>query len=537
MRLLFKSLIAILMFGLGVAGSAWAQGCPQRPDFGTNVMDPLTLRSQNGTLQVALTLSESTDQFGYVHYCYVYDNNGKMVEAPSLFLNPGDTLIMDITNALSPDEPSQDPTPAIDRMDMTVRKPANLPVDDCNGGTVTEHTTNVHFHGLNVPPTCHRDDVIYTLIQPGDPTFEYKIQIPPNDPPGMYWYHPHPHGFATIQVNGGASGAIIIGGTNGLDPDVAGLQARQLIIRQQFLTGPWLAGPNQLTVNFQVSAPPNDPAPIIQMRPGQNQFWRVVNASSQAFLAFQVWFNSTPQPIELISVDGVPLKKKIMVTTVHMVPAARAEFIVTAPPEGTTASLQQVTFNTGPIGNPTPPQEVARIVLTQDELKDLPVMPAVSTQPTASYWADDLAYVKPTTQRKLYFSESAGGVNGPNNYYITVDGQRPHQFQVNEPPAIKTTIGSVEDWTIENHALEDHAFHIHQLHFLVMAVDGKPVKEPFYADMFLVHSWDGFGPFHSITVRMDFRHPGIAGTFVYHCHVLEHEDLGMMAKIEVDPQQ
>ena len=202
MRLISKSLIAVLLFGITFVGHAWAQGCPARPNFGTNVMDPLTLHSQNGTLQVALTLSESTDKFGYVHYCYVYDNNGKMVEAPTLFLNPGDTLILDITNALSPDDPAEDPTPAIDRMDMTVRKPADLPVDDCNGGTVTEHTTNIHFHGVNFPPTCHQDDVIYTLIQPGDPPFEYKIQIPPNDPPGAYWYHPHPHGFATIQVNG-----------------------------------------------------------------------------------------------------------------------------------------------------------------------------------------------------------------------------------------------------------------------------------------------------------------------------------------------
>ena len=110
-----------------------------------------------------------------------------------------------------------------------------------------------------------------------------------------------------------------------------------------------------------------------------------------------------------------------------------------------------------------------------------------------------------------------------------------HQFQVNEPPAITTKLGSVEDWTIEGRALEDHDFHIHQLHFLCHGRGLETVKDPFYADSFLVHAWDGFGPFHSITVRMDFRHPGIVGTFVYHCHVLEHEDLGMMAKIKVEP--
>jgi len=50
-----------------------------------------------------------------------------------------------------------------------------------------------------------------------------------------------------------------------------------------------------------------------------------------------------------------------------------------------------------------------------------------------------------------------------------------------------------------------------------------------------VHFWEGKGPYHSVTLRMDFRDPNIAGTFVYHCHVLAHEDSGMMAKIQVDP--
>ena len=74
-------------------------------------------------------------------------------------------------------------------------------------------STNIHFHGLNISPVCHQDDVINTVIQAGDPAFQYNIQIPLNDSPGMYWYHPHVHGNTTTQVEGGAAGAIIIEGT------------------------------------------------------------------------------------------------------------------------------------------------------------------------------------------------------------------------------------------------------------------------------------------------------------------------------------
>jgi FtsP/CotA-like multicopper oxidase with cupredoxin domain len=69
----------------------------------------------------------------------------------------------------------------------------------------------------------------------------------------------------------------------------------------------------------------------------------------------------------------------------------------------------------------------------------------------------------------------AAGTNGPIQFYITVDGQKQKVFEANEKPVITTKVGAVEDWTIENRALETHAFHIHQIHFLVLAVDGKPV--------------------------------------------------------------
>jgi FtsP/CotA-like multicopper oxidase with cupredoxin domain len=76
-------------------------------------------------------------------------------------------------------------------------------------------------------------------------------------------------------------------------------------------------------------------------------------------------------------------------------------------------------------------------------------------------------------------------------------------------------------------------FHIHQLHFQVLGRDGEETGEPLLRDTIDVPYWDGKGPYPSVKLRMDFRNPKITGTFVYHCHILEHEDGGMMGSIRV----
>jgi FtsP/CotA-like multicopper oxidase with cupredoxin domain len=140
-----------------------------------------------------------------------------------------------------------------------------------------------------------------------------------------------------------------------------------------------------------------------------------------------------------------------------------------------------------------------------------------------------LSAARPLRQRRLYFSESH------KQYFITVDGVTPEAFDMNfKKPNITVRQGTIEDWTVENRAREAHVFHIHQLHFLVLERDGKPVKGQ-YRDMINVPYWTGTGPYPSVKLRMDFRGPDI-GDFVYHCHILGHEDSGMMAIIRVLPK-
>ncbi len=523
MRSGYRSLAAAILIA-GSFLSAAAQ-CPPRPQPGTVLQDTLSLTSQNGVLNANLTLGHSVDVNGYTHYCYKYKTTTGLVEAPTLRLNPGDQLQLHVGDDITSSGPQ-----SMSAMDMMA--PTGTTCGD--SGTATINSTNVHFHGLNIPPTCHQDDVLTTLIQPGSPGFQYSTQIPLTEPPGLYWYHPHVHGFTEFQVNGGAAGALIVEGMDKVRPEVSGLTERVFVIRQQYLV-PWVPGPYELTVNFENAGVVQGPTPIIQMKPGEKQFWRVANATLQNFMPLQVWFNSIPQQLQLIALDGYPLATPRNEDTILIPPAGRAEFIVQAPPSGVSAMFMTLSYNTGPTGNPD-----LEIPLANIELTGAPKAQTTTATPPAKTAMKDLKFaglssLTPSALRKIYFSEEFGGTNGPIQFYVTVDGQKQKVFDPNEKPVITTNVGAVEDWTIENHALETHAFHIHQIHFMLLEVNGKPVPDQDMRDTIEIPYWSGKGPYPSVKVRMDFRDPTIAGTFVFHCHILLHEDLGMMHKIQVLP--
>jgi FtsP/CotA-like multicopper oxidase with cupredoxin domain len=529
MRSMLRCVLVILVCGVSFLNLE-AQ-CPMRPDAGTVVQDALSVNSVNGVLNAELTMKHSVDDAGYNHYCFNYATSKGDVESPTLRLNQGDRLLLDVKDRIETDD-------SAGMMEM----PATAGKVCGDGGMMMLSSTNVHFHGLNVPPICHQDDVLTTLLQPNDPKFRFDIQIPKNEPPGLYWYHPHVHGFTEFQVNGGAAGALIVEGMEKFHPEVTGLKERVFVIRQQYLV-PWVPGPYQLSINYQVAAFPSFPSPIIDMKPNEKQFWRVANATIQDFLPLQVWFNGKPQKLQLIALDGYPLPQSRFQETILIPPAGRAEFIVQAPPQNNDAIFITLAYSTGPTGNPDLEQELAKISVSGNEKETPETKQEINATERASQASmksikfADLEKQKPTTERKLYFSEEFGGTNGPIQFYITVDGQKQKVFEANEKPVITTHVGAVEDWTIENRALETHAFHIHQIHFKVLEVDGKPVADQDLRDTIEVPFWEGPGhPYHSFKARFDFRDPTIAGTFVFHCHILLHEDLGMMHKILVLPK-
>lgn len=537
-KILEKVLVALAALA-GTQLSLEAEDVCGRFPQGSMITQPEDLYSKDGVLEVDFTYQSREDDFGKILYCFT---NSDGAQSPTLHVNPGDVLIINLTN-LVPDDGKMPDMPG-----MEVAKAGEGGCGDLN---MTSASVNMHYHGTNTPPVCHEDEVIHTIINTGQ-TFRYELHFPKNEPPGLYWYHPHIHGIATAAVQGGASGAIIVEGIENVNPEVAGLPQELIIVRDHQPVNPPPHhrskthrpsdddGAPDLSVNYvPIGGPAYIPAEYT-MKPGEKQFWRVLNAAAVTILDLQLLYNGERQPLQLIALDGVSLgsqdgsgkgtsltRKRILIP-----PAGRAEFIVKGPQEGVTeARLITSNVDTGPAGDPNPTRPLFDIKLSANADPGVhgKPLPKVSGPPPAPRFAN-LGEAAMTATRKLYFSED------DSFFYITVAGQTPKPFSMSDPPSIVTTQGAVEDWIVENRSQENHEFHMHQIHFLLMERDGKtvPASDRQIIDTVDIPYWTGTGPYPSIKVRMDFRGPTV-GDFVYHCHILDHEDGGMMAIIRVLP--
>jgi FtsP/CotA-like multicopper oxidase with cupredoxin domain len=576
---------------IGVLSAAWAMPGPceavpraaadpcARPPAGSLVSDPAELRASDGVLSVELAVRNHREDDGSIRYCYVTPAGE---QSPSLALRPGDLLVLKLKNELSDLGAAPAAGAAVGAASgaaATSRTHAHdksaAEQDPCTGGSMSITSTNLHFHGLTVPPICHVDEVLRTWIPAGAPPFEYRFRIPAHEPPGLYWYHPHIHGFTTAQVLGGASGALIIEGIERANPALAGMAERVLVIRDQNLLHPD-APPSKsepvvpkmlidrdgdsanngtgfgkpakdLSINYVPVPYPDYPPAAIDMRPGERQLWRVVNACGITYLNLAVIFQHAPQKLGIVAIDGVPLNANGNPDNaiewrdhIGLPPGARVEFIVTAPPAGVPALLVTRAVDTGRGGENDPNRALAAIAASADAPAARSSLPSEHAPLPAAPWAW-LGDAVPVRVRKLYFSEKLTNPADPNSateFYLTVDGDTPKPFDpASSEPNIVVKQGDVEDWIIENRSSELHAFHIHQLHFLLIDWSGAPVNEPFLRDTVNVPYFNGRTlEYPSVRVRMDFRDPDAVGTFVYHCHLLEHEDGGMMGTIRVLPR-
>ena len=548
---------------------------------GTSIESPKELVSRNGRLQVSLRLRNSLDSTGHMQYCYIDEQGNR---SPTLRLRPGDLLVLKLKNEIS--------LPSMTEHPHRVVRP------NCTSVLMTRDATNLHFHGLAISPTCHSDDSLHISIPPSK-AFVYRVRIPSNQPPGLYWYHPHPHGHSEEQVLGGASGALIVEGIATANPVAAGLPERVLVIRDQVIRDQRLRDQQlessaraasdhdpsrpakDLSVNFIPVPYPEYPVATIKTRPLTRELWRVLNASADTYVNLGVLFNGewqgkglaavhgNWQPLGLVAVDGAPISdgnsstgKVLWKTEILIPPGGRAEFVFQTPPEGIQAELLTAGADTNPPADEdndtspstdsgssiadtvpdsddyTPPRPLARIVSSRVAVE--PPTLTEAAPPASLNQIAALATVSPVRQRKLYFSEKVMDPKHPDTstaFYLTEEDHTPKAFDpAVMAPDIVVHQGDVEDWTIENRSQESHAFHIHQLHFLLLERDGDPASERYLLDTVDVPYWDGRSTqFPSVKLRMDFRDSNIVGTFPYHCHILQHVDGGMMGVIEVRP--
>ena len=513
-------LISVLLAGISSAQNDPADLICPRSEPGMVLEQPVDLYSSKGKLEVTLHFRRATDTLGLVRYCYVSDEGE---ESPTLHVRPGDRLLIHLKN------------------DLAAESKGAARIDACESSLMNPDATNIHFHGTNTAPVCHQDEVIRTLVQPGQ-SFDYDVPIPKNAARGLYWYHPHPHGSSEGQVLGGATGALIIDGIETQVPSVAGLPEAVIVLRDQLVTATASAESEGLgqpgwdvSVNYSPVTFPNYEMPVMRLKPDEQQLWRIANTAANSIFVLQYLVNAKPQALKLVAVDGVPIPTGPETrTTIQLGPGARAEFIVTTPKSGETGDLVSLAHDTGPDGESDPVRPLIKISPT-DDAPELPRLGKAtslsSTKPGQSLES------KPAIERALYFSEERQGLdfNSPVKFFITVEGQTPQTFSMGQKPNIVLRSGTVEDWTIENRTRESHVFHIHQIHFRVLEIDGHPVNDATLRDTIEVPWSDTGGTYHKVKLRMDFRDPNIVGTFLFQCHIMQHEAGGMMGKIQVLP--
>jgi FtsP/CotA-like multicopper oxidase with cupredoxin domain len=426
-------------------------------------------------------------------------------EAPTLRLFPGDQLNITYVNDL----------------------PAN-PRETCAISPCMD-MTNLHFHGLTVSPDAPQDDVLGMMAKPGE-SLHYVVPIPKDHPPGLYWYHTHPHGESHRQVLDGMSGAIVIEGMQVFVPEVAGLPERIIVVRGQDIEhdSEATALRQRVAVDSGNCGSAKEPAeeiftvnglvrPQIAMAPGERQFWRIVNASADRYLDLQL----RGQGFEIVAMDGMPIAehdpdhRTRLVDHVLLPPAGRLEAIVIGPPAGKPQHrLISQCVDTGPDGDPNPAMVLADIVPSPalDAVAAPEISPG-SLKPNLKTL--DLAAEEKTPPRfTVTFTEDQHG------FYINSQ-----KFAPDAAPMVRAKVGTYQHWKIVNASKELHPIHIHQVHFLTYAENDRPIVDPLWLDTVNVRVRG------SVDVIMDFTDPVIKGMSVFHCHLLNHEDKGMMAKI------
>jgi suppressor of ftsI len=457
--------------------------------------NPLELRAENHTLSLTLHAAIANDGKNSFYF------NGQP-NAPTLRLSPGDQLKIDYINDLP-----------------------NKPHEKCLIAPCMD-MTNLHFHGLTVSPDTPQDNVLTMMTVPGQ-SLRYTVQIPKDHPPGLYWYHTHPHGESYQQVLDGMSGAIVIDGIESYVPALVGLPERVLVVRGRSVEND--AESTDLKKRVDLSSdvcggeqePPEEimtvngsVRPQIAISPGERQFWRIVNASADRYLDLQL----EGQTFEIVAMDGMPIARHDpshrtrIADHVLLPPAGRLEAIVVGPSGGTPRRLISHCVDTGRDGDPNPAMVLADIV-PQSGGDPTPKVSRSSLKPhfTTPYIATE---EKVPPRFVVTFTEDKNG------FYI--NGEK---FAPDAAPMVRAKVGAYQHWRIVNASGELHPMHIHQVHFLAYAENDKPIADPLWLDTVNVPTGG------SVDVIMDFTDPVIKGMSVFHCHLLNHEDKGMMAKI------
>ncbi len=371
----------------------------------------------------------------------------------------------------------------------------------------TSEMTNIHFHGMHVSPKGKGDNV-FRMFRPGTKSHS-TIHIPLDHEPGTYWYHVHMHGSTEEQVMGGMSGLLIVDGLEDrLPPELQGITERQLAIRDLETKGGSVimnsakidpAGPTTRLVDAQLR-------PTMSMGSGETQLWRIANVGADLFYDIELEGHT----FTVLGEDGDPRWDVVQQDHLVLPPGKRFDVLVQGGEPGT-YNLITRKFDEGF-------QRLPKSTLASVEVTGPPAQPTTDLPTSMNTTAGDLSDAPIAKKRRFVFTlDTKGG-----GFKAEINGETFDPNVVN----VRAQLGTVEQWTLVNHSSEDHPFHIHVNDFQVMSVNGKPYDAHGLQDVVIIPKHGG-----KVVIRNPFL--DFTGEFVFHCHILGHEDAGMMQTVKV----
>jgi FtsP/CotA-like multicopper oxidase with cupredoxin domain len=460
-----------------------------------DLVEPRVIASVGGVLTASLTATTHPVKVAgrTAREPVTYDGT---FPGPTLWVHPGDTIDLTFVNRIVFDQ--ADTKPGYGR-----------PPRETNA-------SNLHFHGMHVPPTGSADNML-VVVQPNG-SHRYLFEIPSDHPAGIFWYHAHVHGLVTNQVGRGAAGMIYV--ADGYTDRVAGLGIRHrlMLLQQAYFDE------DEQTLTSDDGAR-DDPElalslingqlmPEIRMRPGEPQVWSILNGSTSAFYALRLEGHT----FDVIADDGIPLRTpRVGQERLVLASAQRVEVVVRATGSPGRYTLSYDEYNQGV---DTWPQKSVGTVVVGGQPWNGPSHPGVD--PTTSI--EDLrgASVSDDLKRTLVLGVDTSVPEGEFGRF-TINGQA----YAPAYSAWTSTIGTVEEWTFVNETEQEHPFHVHVNPLQVTKVNGSPVGFDGYQDTVIVPR------FGSLTARTRFTDfPGFP--ILIHCHILDHEDMGMMRSFTIE---
>ena len=359
--------------------------------------------------------------------------------------------------------------------------------------------TTIHWHGLRIPPAMDGTDMVQSPIAPGA-TFTYRFALPDA---GTFWYHPHSN--EIVQLERGMYGALIVRG-----PDEPELDAERVLVlddvaldkRGQIKPPGWIVerhdgrqGSTRLVNGRQ--------EPELAMAAGQIERWRIVNASSARYVRLSIG----GRPFTLLGTDGGLIDAPVSMTEVLLTPADRVELAVGPFEEGAVLSIDALKYDR------------MTVLKARDErfgtLRVGPAAPSRARIPAVLRKIEPLVIGDATPTREVHLGFTPSLRHGVN---FVINKEAHHRDQ-------PVKVGEVQVWDIVNDTMMDHPFHLHGFFFQVLAVNGE-------APAF--RSWeDTVNVPPRARVRIAWMPDDRPGEWMYHCHILEHHESGMMAHFTV----